>query len=87
MNEVSVVTLKGRYLVSGLLNKSKARYAQWITIGDKIEFVLEMAKSSGASSGNYSLMSEMYVNGVLKTMISQNEYCKLLDIIQLSTIV
>ena len=84
MNEVSVVTLKGSYLVSGLLKKSKARYAQGITIGDKIEFVLEMAKSSEASSGNYSLMS---VNGVLKTMISQNEYCKLLDIIQLSTIV
>lgn len=85
-NEISV-TLKGSYVVSGILKKSKAGYAQGISIGDQLEFVLEMAKSSGASTGNYSLMSKMYVNGVFKTMISQNEYYKLLGIIQLSPIV
>lgn len=35
-----LLLLKGNYLVSGILKKSKARYAQEITIGDKIDFVL-----------------------------------------------
>lgn len=82
-NDVNVVTLRGNYVVSEILKNSKARYADGVKVGDKIEFVLEMVKSSGARQGNYSLMSDMYVNGILKAKISQNEYYKLLEIIQL----
>lgn len=83
MNEIKEIVLTGNYVVSDILKNSKARYAHGIKIGDNIKFVLEMTKTSGASRGNYSLMSDMYVNRVLKTKISQNEYYKLLDIFEL----
>lgn len=79
----NVITLTGNYVVSDILKNSKARYAHGVKVGDQIEFVLEMTKTSGASKGNYSLMSDVYVNGVLKTRISQNEYYKLLEIFEL----
>ena len=83
MNKIKEIVLTGNYVGSDILKNSKARYAHGVKIGDKIEFVLEMTKTSGASKGNYSLMSDMYVNRVLKTKISQNEYYKLLEIFEL----
>lgn len=87
MNEGKSIVLTGNYVVSKIIKKSKARYAKGVRVGDEIEFVLEMTKTSGASRGNYALMSDVYVNGVLKAKISQNEYYKLLDVIELSTLV
>lgn len=83
MNETKEIVLTGNYVVSDILKNSKARYAEGVEVGDQIKFVLEMTKTSGASKGNYSLMSDMYVNRVLKTKISQNEYYKLLEIFEL----
>ena len=87
MNETKSVVLTGNYVVSKILKESKARYAKGVRVGDEIEFVLELAKTSGASRGNYALMSDVYVNGVYQSTISQNEYYKLLDVIELLPLV
>lgn len=85
MNEAKEIVLTGNYVVSDILKNSKARYAKGVKVGDQMKFVLKMVKTSGASRGNYALMSDMYVNRVFKTQISQNEYYKLLDIFELVT--
>lgn len=87
MSETKAVVLTGNYVVSKILKESKARYVKGVRVGDEIEFVLEMIKTSGASRGNYALMSDVYVNGVYQSTISQNEYYKLLDVIELSPLV
>ena len=84
MNKAKEIVLTGNYVVSKILKESKARYAKGVKVGDEIEFVLELAKTSGASRGNYALM---YVNGVYQSTISQNEYYKLLDVIELLPLV
>ena len=83
MNKTKEIVLTGNYVVSDILKNSKARYAKGVEVGDQIKFVLKMAKTSGASRGNYALMSDVYVNGVYQSTISQNEYYKLLYIFEL----
>lgn len=80
------IELAGEYLVNKVLKKSKARYAEGIESGDKLKFVLEMVSTTGASSGNYVLYADLYVNNKLKSNISQNEFYKLLQIFDLSVI-
>lgn len=78
------VKLTGEYKVIKVLKKSKARYAKGINPGDVIRFELEMVNTSGASNGNYVLYADMYVNGVLLTAVSQNDFHRLTRILDLS---
>lgn len=64
------------YVVTDVLRKSKARYAKDIVPGDELCFEMELSDTSGASSGNYSLNFTMFVNGIEKCSLSQNELPK-----------
>ena len=82
-NKMKPIKLTGVYKVDQILKKSKARYADGIVEGDIVKFELEMVNTTGASNGNYVLYADMYVNDELKCNISQNEFWKLVRIMDL----
>jgi hypothetical protein len=72
-------------VVTGIIMRSRARYAAGIKVGDRIRFTNAVPKSSARTSngGTYSTYYDMYLNGKWLAVLSQNEIHRIYDIFNL----